>query len=203
MKAAIAALLGWLLASGTAGAHAGSFILAKAIPDPSGSFTLELTVDYSQHPTLTDRTAAAAALDGVLLVETAGGPKSLQAVANGILTDSTVPDPDLPVSVEPAEALRPHRLLVLRYTWQPDTEEIRFSVPPGNPHDVLFWLAGTARIPGQATLWQVLIAGDRTPVIPVPRPAPATRWRMVFAGLLLSVIGAGLWGRRKGRAGRS
>lgn len=197
VKPAVWVLLGWLLAAGPAWGHAGTFILAKGIPDDSGTFTLELTVDYGQHPLLTDRQAAVGALQEILRVETAAGPVPLPALANGVLTDSATPDPELPLPKEPEDAERPHRLVVMRYVWQPDTPEVRFSVPRGNPYDVLFWLSGPGQTSGKAPTWRILIAGDQTPPIPVPRPAPAAAGRFALAGLLLSGVVAGLWWRRK------
>lgn len=196
-----AALAVFLLLPGrmeNAWAHGGTFILAKCAPQPSGGVVLELTVDYSQHPYLTDRAAALQALTGILQVETAHGPVPLESVSTPTLTESNTPDPDLPLPADPMEAGRIHQLLIQRYQWQPSQPDLRFSVPRGNPHDVLFWLAGTARDPTQPAPWRILISGDQTPPVPLPPPPlPPKSQRLTILLILLTAIPLALWWRRK------
>ena len=187
--------------------HAGAFILAKCAPDPSGMVTLELTVDFSQHPLLKDRGTALAALRNVLQLESLAGPAALDTLGGGKVTDPSLPDSNLPFPSDPGDKNRPHQLVGLAYTWQPPGGEIKFSVPATNPHDVLFWLTGNASPPGDPVPWRVLIAGDQTPPIPIlkqqlkipPRPAgPALLRRIASAfgivGFLVSLV---IWRARK------
>lgn len=173
--------------------HAGAFILAKCSTDSAGTVSLELTVDCLQHPALTEKSEALAALRGVLTLHSPSGPVALGTLATALPETSSTPDPDIPVSIDPPEAGRSHELVKLRYSWQPGVPEIRFSVPVGNPHDVLFWLAGKARPATGPVPWQILIAGDTSPPVPVPVPQPsphlstAARWALAISiGLLLA-----------------
>lgn len=193
-----ALLLGFLLVPGFARGHAGAFILAKCSPDAVGQLSLELSVDYSQHPLLKDRAAAVEAMRQVLRLKTPGGAVPLGEVAEGSLFDAAAPDPELPLPAEPSEAGQSHRLAVLRYRWEPGASEVRFAVPSGNPHDVLFWLGGTARVPGQEVPWRILIAGDETPPVPVaPRPpALGVAGRGVLAAGIAGGLGLVVWWRR-------
>lgn len=203
VKSAPAVLLALLLPIAAAQGHAGSWVLAKCVTGASGNLTLVLTVDYSQHPLLTTRPLAEEALRQVLQWETPAGPVALESVADGALTWETVPDPDLPVPAEPGDETRAHSLAVMRYSWDPGVPEVRFSVPGGNPHDVLFWLAGEARAKGQPALWRLLIAGDLTPPIPIP---PAPRVGLAARGILAAAITLGLVGLvvwRRFRQGRN
>ena len=164
------------LTRGIAMGHAGAFILAKCSTDSAGMVSLELTVDCLQHPTLTDKSEALPTLRGILALHSASGPVALDSLATAVPETSATPDPDIPVSIDPHEAGRPHELMKLRYTWQPGVPEIRFAVPAGNPHDVLFWLAGRARPVTGPVPWQILIAGDISPPVPVPVPRAASRF---------------------------
>ena len=195
-----AALLVIGLAPAMAQGHAGAFILAKCRTGATGEVCLELTVDCGQHPTLTDREAAVGAMRQVLALQSTSGPVALDTRWAAEPEFSTVPDPDIPFPPDPLEAGRTHALATLRYSWRPGVPEIRFSVPVGNPHDVLFWLAGAARpAPGPAP-WRILIAGDISPPVPVPLPLPAvrlgtgSRWALA-AGLGLLLAAAVRWRR--------
>ena len=195
-----AALLVIWLAPAIARGHAGAFILAKCTTRATGEVALELTVDCGQHPTLTDRAAAVAAMRQVLVVHFPSGPVALDILSAAEAEFSTVPDPDIPFSPDPLEASSSHDLARLRYVWHPGVPEIRFAVPSGNPYDVLFWLAGAARPRAAPVPWKILIAGDLSPPIPVPLPPPVARlgtgarWVLAAAlGLLLA--GAVVWRR--------
>ncbi len=182
-------------------AHASAFVLAKCSPAESGAVLLELTVDYRQHPILTGQEAAVAALRDVLQVATPQGPVPLETVASGAVRFETTMDPDLPLPRDAGEAETSHALAVIRYQWTPVAGELKFSVPRGNPHDVLFWLGGVGRIPGEPTSWRILIAGDTTPPIPLALPAAegrnlAVRWGVALAGMGLPLLAVLLIRRR-------
>ena len=182
-------------------AHASAFVLAKCSPAESGAVLLELTVDYRQHPILSGQEPAVAALREVLQVETPQGPVPLETVASGAVRFETTMDPDLPLPREAGEAETSHALAVIRYQWTPEAGELKFSVPRGNPHDVLFWLGGAARVPGEPVPWRVLIAGDTTPPIPLALPAAverslAVRWGVALAGIGLPLLAVLLIRRR-------
>lgn len=165
--------LAWLSAP-TAGAHAGSFILAKCTTHPDGAVSLMLAVDYLQHPSLTTRDAATAALREMVRIESSMGPVPMEDSAAGVLAFESLPDPDIPLPPDPADAGKDHAVAVLRYHWNPQTDSIQFSIPRENPHDVLFWLAGSARPPGAPAPWLMLIGGDVTPPVALAGPAAGT-----------------------------
>ena len=177
----------------TAWSHAGTFILAKCSTDPAGAVSLELTVDCAQHPTLTDRAAAITALRGALMVVSSEGPLAVDSLAMGVAENSTVPDSEIPVSEVAKEEGRSHDFVRMRYSWHPGVPEIRFTVPTGNPHDILFWLSGAARPATGPVPWRILIAGDVSPPVPVPQLLPPQkstqpmRWAMAaLIGLLVA-----------------
>ena len=191
-------LWGW---PATLWAHASAFVLAKCSPAESGEVSLELTVDYRQHPILTGQEAAVAALREVLQVETPQGPVPLETIVSGTVRFETAMDPDLPLPREPGEAETSHALAVVRYQWTPEVREVKFSVPRGNPHDVLFWLSGKARAPGEPAPWRILIAGDTTPPIPLALPVAvernlALRWGVALGGMGLPLLAVLLIRRR-------
>lgn len=198
-KALLAAGLALWLWMGQAFGHGGEFILAKCHTDAAGRVSLVLTVDCGQHPVLKDRAAAEAAMRDVLRVETPGGPVPLDTLAEAVPEFSAAPDPDLPLPPEPAADTLPHALALLRYEWRPGVAELRFSVPAGNPHDVLFWLAGAARPAEGPVPWRILIAGDISPPVAVPA-APTERglwlYRAGLAGGMGLLLGGIVWHRR-------
>jgi len=182
-------------------AHASAFVLAKCSPGASGEVSVELTVDYQQHPILIGQQAAVAALREVLQVETPQGPVPLETVVSGAVRFEKAMDPDLPLPREAGEAETSHALAVVRYQWNPEAREVKFSVPRGNPHDVLFWLSDQARAPGEPVPWRILIAGDTTPPIPLAFPVAvernlALRWVVALAGMGLPLLAVLLVRRR-------
>ncbi len=188
-------------------AHAADLILAKCWTDPAGQVTLTLSVDCARHPVLTDEASAWSVLREILRVETPAGPVPLFALTPGEASRGTDPDPEVPVTAEPLPAGAVSRYAMLRYAWQPEPGSLRFSVKPGSPYDVLFWL-GSPRVPGQAAParpvpWQMLMSGDVTPAIAVspavsrtdspavPPPAippPSGQSRALRAVLALAIL---------------
>ena len=180
--------------------HGEAFVLARCGTDASGQLSLRLTVDYGRHPVLTDKSAAVAAMRQVLRLETPAGPVALDSLASGAVTEESTPDPGLPLPPDPMEAGQVHRLVVLDYVWQPGGDSVRFSVPDGNPHDVLFWLEGKSHPPQEPVPWSILIAGDVTPPVPVPvaipPPRPGIVARSLLAGGVALALGILVWWRR-------
>lgn len=151
-------------------AHAADLILAKCQNDPSGEVVLTLSVDCARHPVLTDEASAWSVLREILRLETPSGPVALHTMTPGEESRAAAPDPEMPVSAEPLAAGEVARYAMLRYAWRPEPGGLRFSVKPGSPYDVIFWLcrsSGTA--PTKSVPWQMLMAGDLTPPIPVAR----------------------------------
>jgi hypothetical protein len=52
----------------------------------------------------------------------------------------------MPVSAEPLAAGEVARYAMLRYAWRPEPGGLRFSVKPGSPYDVIFWLGRSSGI---------------------------------------------------------
>ena len=193
----------WLLTPAMAWGHAGDFILAKCRTDTIGTVTLELSVDCLQHPTLTNQPEALAALRGVLALHSPAGLVALDSLAPARSETTATPDPDIPLSSDPGDAKRPHALVKLSYSWQPGVPEIRFAVPVGNAHDVLFWLAGGARPAPGPVQWRILIAGDVSPPVQVPVPSGILRLETGVRIVLAAAVGIALagfvwWRRRSG-----
>jgi len=186
----------FLSARGTAWAHASDLILAKCSAPSPGLIELVLSVDYGQHPVLTDSSGAFAALREALLVESPAGTwVALDTLATGVPSLASVPDPELPVSQETPAADHPCQWAVLRYAWAAAGAPLRFSVKQSNRWDVLFWLGAGVRPPVGPVPWQILIAGDRTPAIPLPllpgRDGQGWWARLSVAAAIL--IGLGAW----------
>gem|GEM_PF-7122388 len=156
--------------------HAADLILAKCQKDPSGQVILTLSVDCARHPVLTDEASAWSVLREILRLETPVGPVPLYTITPGQEGRATGPDPEMPVSSEPLAAGEVARYATLRYTWQPEPGNLRFSVKPGSPYDVIFWLGSPGvPAPAKSVPWQMLMAGDLTPPIPVGSRGIPTR----------------------------
>lgn len=153
-----------------ADAHAGAFILAKCRTGPENQVILTLSVDCGQHPVLTSPDLAREAMRHVLQLEPAapGDPvRPLSALAVEKQITGSTPDPEIPLPPEPGDETRVHQLEMLEYSWRTDQADLNFSIPDKNPHDVLFWLSGDARPADGPVPWRILIAGDRTPPVPM------------------------------------
>lgn len=175
--------------------HGSEFMLAKVLLARDGSVQLEVTADYGENPMLSSEVDARAALTGLLEVRGVG---PVEKVAPPRFEARTRYDNTSPLPRDPAAEDKPHQLVTTVSRWKPDAESIVFEVPRNNPHNVVLWTVDE-REPQAARKWVMLIAGDHSPAIAVPKPA---RWPLISAGVAcLSALGiAMVFKRTRNRA---
>lgn len=202
----------WILLVSVASGHGGAYVQARCSQQPDERILLQVTVDYGLHPYLRDPEAARQAVQEALLLITKEGPVSLGEVTTASLSFEGTPAADLPLPPDPLEEGKPHRLAVARYSWKPAEGPLQFQVPAIFAHDVLFWMeagfgsdGGHSHAPGPVQ-WQILLPGEKTPVLPAPGPkvpetqapqeVPAPKGRNAFPTMawIWSLVGAFLAG---------
>lgn len=157
-----------------------------------GSLRLEITADYGGNPMLNSEAEARDALQDILRIDIDGTEHKLKDLAPLILErrdqfDSTSPMPP------PAEvAGTKHELITSLWQWQPTGRRVRFRVPKGSIHDVLFWRHEGAVSPQ----WCVLITGDSTPTMQVPGGRSSTMGALIIGVLVFSLFLARAFSRR-------
>ncbi len=152
-----------LLASG----HGMELIQARLQFNRAGAAHLEMTADYGGNPMLSSEEEARAALQDLLRIEVAGRQHKLADLAPIRIEERDQFDPASPMPPPPEAAETKHQLLTAVWEWLPVQDHVRFTVPAGCMQDVLFW----KKEPGGEPQWRVLINGDFTPDIMVPRPS--------------------------------
>ncbi len=170
--------------------HGAEFLLAKLSFDAERRVTLEMTADYGDNPMIPDEAEARAALGDLLRVEIEGGWRRLDALAPLRVEARSQLDLTSPMPYSEEANKTSHRLLVATWQWLPTGASVRFQVPKGSKHDVLFWKASEPGHGEEAKPWKLLIAEDMTPEIEVPR---RDEWGWVriaveLSGLLVIVL---------------
>jgi hypothetical protein len=165
--------------------HGAEFLLAKLSFDEECRATLEMTADYGDNPMIAGQDEARAALADMLRVEVGGVWQRLSEVSPVSVELRSQLDLSSPMPYAADANNTPHELLVARWQWLPTSASVRFKVPKGGKHDVLFWRAkelGNAE-PKQ---WNLLIAEDVTPSIEVPKRSSMMMWIAVeLSGVLV------------------
>lgn len=197
-RPAVVALFGLPL---PAAAHSGDLLLARLVLRQAPEVTLEVTADLAGNPWLKDSPNVANALGEALrvLLPNGRGWTLSQLGKPEVSLHATFPHPaPLPLAHAAGEAAP--EWFTASWTWRPSASPLRFEVPEGSSHTVLFWnvAPGSAEpAPG----WRMLLSSDRTPPVPLAvAPAPL-RWNpaavaamgVAAAGLLLQ--GFLLWNR--------
>lgn len=189
---------GALLAPLFVSAHGTEFLLGKLTISP-GAMRLELTADCDGNPMIADRKEAAEILPVALQMRASDSAKALTAFAPLTLEDRSQFDETAPLPPGSFDNTIPHQLLTAVWQWKPDRESVRFEVPKANKHDVLLWVIDSEK-PQAEPRWMMLLGGDVTPEIALPRGSGwwIGKWWMVggvASGLILFVG----WFRTRGR----
>jgi hypothetical protein len=176
--------------------HGSEFLDAKFFFDERGKANLEITADYAGNPMITSEAEACTALADALRVSFDGHDHQLADLAPLKIEPRAKPDPESPTPRGPEDASTPHQLLTAVWQWEPFAETMRFFVPMGSQHTVLFWMREPDVHPPR---WSMLIAADRTPLIQVPQQ-PQQRW---WLALITIPIGVLVWWRRSSNHSRT
>jgi hypothetical protein len=182
----------------SAGAHSAEFILAK-VTAREGRVELELTVDCSsENPMIASEAEAHTVLTRVLrargstsssFAATVAPPRELAALAPLHFERRTQIDPEAPIPRDPTEdATKPHRLVCATWSWNCPADKITFEVPPDAGQSLILWTP--AEQPGQQPRWVMLVGGDISPEIPVPRRPVSFPWLAVCA--CVGLVGVGV-----------
>jgi len=166
-----------LLASG----HGMELMQARLQFDSAGIAHLEMTADYAGNPMINSEDEARTALQDLLRIEVSGHQHKLSDLAPLRLEKRDQFDPASPLPLTDEAAGVKHQLLTAIWQWRPTDNQLRFTVPQGCIHDVLFW----KQEPGTKPQWRVLITGDFTPVIAAPRPPISA---MMIGLMILGVL---------------
>lgn len=151
-----------------ASAHGTEFLLAKLTFTQQGRATLEITADWENNPLLDGRDHAARVLPDALQWMDRDQARPLTELSPFAIEERSVLDPTCPLPPEAFETSGTHRLLTARFEWQAKGESLRFQVPAGSKHDVLLWMIDPKQ-PEADPRWMMLLGGDVTRPIPVPK----------------------------------
>ena len=151
-----------------ASAHGTEFLLAKLTFTPQGRATLEVTADWENNPLLDGRDHAARVLPDALQWMDRDQPRPITELSPFAIEDRSVLDPTCPIPPEAIETSGSHRLLTARFDWQTQGDSLQFQVPSDSKHDVLLWMIDPKQ-PEADPRWMMLLGGDVTRIIPIPR----------------------------------
>jgi hypothetical protein len=176
--------------------HACEFLVAR-LELNGDALHLEITADYGGNPLIADEAAAREALQKILQVRSRGQGRTLEELAPLKFERRAEWDPLAPTAFAPAPDGQPHQLLTALWQWRADVGELSLAVPKGNLHDVLLWTRDE-HLPGKQAQWMMLIEGENTPPIFIPRSSP---WKWL-GGSAFVMAGLGLWFWRKSHTSR-
>lgn len=164
--------------------HGSEYLGAKLSWTASGAAQLEIYADYGDNPLLADEGSARTALTQSLEIETQIGWQPLQDLAQFTWEKRDQPDISSPLPTD--ETGKPHQILTARWTWSPRSglNELRFRGHPLLIQSLVFWLYEPGTAP-ETTRWAILLNGDVTPPISIPRPSFPLFRNSVLAGLCL------------------
>lgn len=186
------AVMAPLFASG----HACEFLVAR-LEVKGDALHLEITADYGGNPLIADEAAAREALRKILQVRSKGQGRALEELAPLIIEHRTDWDPHAPTAFAPTPDGQPHQLLTALWQWSADVDDLTLAVPEGSLHDVLLWTRDE-HLPGKQAKWMMLIEGESTPPISIPKSA-SWKW---MSGMAFILVGLSLWIWRKSHTSR-
>lgn len=151
-------------------AHGSEFLLAKVEMMKDTSLLVEVTADYGENPMLSTEQEARDALKDTLNLRIGDQSRPLNSVVPVRFEKRTQQDPTAPLPSDPLAENKPHQLLTATWRWKPSEESIAFEVPAGKPHTMIMWVADEKQ-PEVKPKWRMLIGGDVSPPINLPRGA--------------------------------
>lgn len=182
-----------------ASGHGAQFVLGKVTPAQDGAVRLELTADYEQNPMIDGIGDARHALRDLVAWRVVGpGERDYQPLPEPRFEERSKLDPSIPLPTDEDTLAADHSLVTAVWEWQPPGQAVQFQVQPGTPLDVLLWSdVETGEAVAGAVRWAVLIGGDESPVIDLPRPSGIGMKSLggLIAGAM--IVGVGLaWVRK-------
>lgn len=186
--------------------HGSEFLVAKLKLQAGAPVQLEVTADFGQNPLLADEAAARAALLKSVQIRQKGHFRPLDEKSVVWREGGKWEDAAPPAILPAGEDSGVHALITARWEWPWVEDTLVFQVPKGSLHDVLLWMPAKD---GSAPKWMMLLGGDVTREIPVPRESrllalvPATGSGIIAAmslsfyhylhliGLILVFVGFG------------
>lgn len=176
-------------------AHGSEFLLAKVQLMKDTSLLVEVTADYGENPMLSTEDEARAALKDVLNVRVGEQSHALNEAVPVRFEKRSKQDPSAPLPPDPLVENKPHQLLTATWRWKPQDDAIAFEVPKGTPHTLIMWVTDEQQ-PDVKPKWQMLIGGDVSPPISLPRnPWTVDGLTLVLIGALLT-LAVFVWAKR-------
>ena len=178
--------------------HGSEFLLAKVEMMKDTSLLVEVTADYGENPMLSSEAEARDALKDALNVRIGERSLPLGSVVPVRFEKRSQQDPSAPLPRDPQSEGKPHQLLTASWRWKPAEGSLAFEVPASTPHTLIMWVMDESQ-PQLEPKWRMLISGDVSPPINIPRGA----WAMdkftigLVLALLLTAIGAAAMRLRK------
>ncbi|CAN5788845.1 hypothetical protein BH11VER1_BH11VER1_37920 [soil metagenome] len=186
---------GAMLAPPSAFGHGGEFLLARLSLLPNREMRLEITADYGENPMISSAEEAQTLIPEILKLHYDGKTQSLSELSAGKFEKHDKLDPTAPLPSLPGEADKVHELITGTWQWKASGDSLCFEVPKGNPHNVLLWVTDT-QTAMEKPRWHMLIAGDVSPVIQLPRAAGFDAKFVIVT--LIACMGMGIvWSIRK------
>ncbi|MDB6116248.1 MAG: hypothetical protein JWO08_29 [Verrucomicrobiaceae bacterium] len=164
--------------------HGMELMQARMDWQDDGSLRLEITADYGGNPMLNSEAEARDALQDILRIDIDGTEHKLKDLAPLNVERRDQFDRTSPMPPPPETAGTKHELVTALWQWQPTGRRVRFTVPKGSVHDVLFWRHEGAVSPQ----WRVLITGDSTPTMQVPGGRSSMMGAVAFGVLVLGLF---------------
>ena len=177
---------GTVLAPLFACGHGCEFLMAR-LDVESGRVRLETTADVAGNPLIQDESAAEEAVRTSLQLRTPAGLVPLSGLGSMTLERRSEWDAGAPALSAPATPGQPHQLTTAVWEWRPDLPDLVFAVPRGSLHDVLLWTRAGAST-GKQAQWTLLVEGESSPVIQIPRTASGKMLAWLSSGLVLAGV---------------
>lgn len=171
-------------------AHGSEFLLAKVEMMKDTSLLVEVTADYGENPMLSTEQEARDALKDTLNLRIGDQSLPLNSVVPVRFEKRTQQDPTAPLPSDPLAENKPHQLLTASWRWKPSEESIAFELPQGRPHTMIMWVADEKQ-PEAMPKWRMLIGGDVSPPISIPRSAWVVDRFTIGLVLLVVLIATG------------
>jgi hypothetical protein len=166
--------------------HGSEFLLAKVQLMKDASLLVEVTADYGENPMLSSEEEARAALKDTLNVRVGDQSHPLNEVVPVRFERRSQQDPSAPLPPDPLAEGKSHQLLTASWQWKPSADAIAFDIPKESTNTLIMWVMDEQQ-PTAKPKWQMLIAGDVSPPITLPRsPWPADGFTVVLVSCLLS-----------------
>ncbi|MCA1963398.1 MAG: hypothetical protein LDL31_05580, partial [Prosthecobacter sp.] len=155
-----------------ADAHPMPFITCRAeVTEADRTLRLRFAVDHAANPLVRSEEEARAALHGALWVMHGGKSTPLSDLATLQIHTGSTWQELLPPGLLPPDDGQPHEIMTADWSWQPDCEEVFFTVKKGSLHDVLLW-----QQPRGAEVRSILLlGGDVSPAFRFPMQ-PSLLW---------------------------